>query len=353
MNAYTKKSVISSIAKFSTSLQLHRLFSAYSGWGQVLMFHRIVPFSEKTRIHNHQSLEITPEHLEETILYFKNQDYDFYSLDDLHTCLQQQKKPTKKFVVFTFDDGYRDNLTLAYPILKKHQVPFTIYITTNFPDQKAVLWWYMLEDLLLENEIINFEWAAKKYHFDCTAIPKKEATFAAIRTLINQSFTIDGHEAMLATIFKNHKKSSLDYVKELALSWDEICQLSQDPLVTIGAHTVNHFPLKQLPNEQMVEEINESKIILENKIAQSVEHFAYPFGKKVEASVREFDAVKVLGFKTAVTTRIGNVFGGHREFMTAIPRININSVTKGAVLEMQTSGMLPCLYHKGKRIVTD
>src|SRR5437868_5123786 len=93
----------------------------YSGLGQILMFHRVLPESGKLRIHNHKSLEVSPDHLENIILYFKKLDYDFISLDELSS---RKKKPRKKFVVFTFDDGYVDNYTYAYPIFKKHNVPF-------------------------------------------------------------------------------------------------------------------------------------------------------------------------------------------------------------------------------------
>ena len=95
------------------------------------MFHRIVPQTAARRVHNHLSLEITPEHLEQVIQYFRRKEYSFISLDQLSTSLETGNLPNNKFVVFTFDDGYRDNLEIAYPILKKYEIPFTVYITTG------------------------------------------------------------------------------------------------------------------------------------------------------------------------------------------------------------------------------
>ena len=48
----------------------------------------------------------------------------------------------------TFDDGYRDNLHYALPILKKYDAPFAIYIPTSFPDRAGELWWLTLEAVI-------------------------------------------------------------------------------------------------------------------------------------------------------------------------------------------------------------
>jgi len=352
MNSYQKKKIISFSAPFLTFLQTHRLFGPfYSGCGHILTFHRVIPDTAEVRIHNHQSLEITPEHFEQTILFFQKRGYAFYSLDQLYESLLRGRF-SKKFVVFTFDDGYRDNFTLAYPILKKYGIPFTMYITTNFPDRKAILWWYILEDMLRKKEQVQFRWGGRDYFFRCRSLVEKEAVFDEVRTLINKSFSQPDFRKMLRAIFSDFQPNPFAYADSIAMSWDEIREISQDPLATIGAHSVNHFPLKKLDSEALVREIKESKEGIESKIQQVVEHFAYPFGKSTEASLREFEMVKSLGFKTATTTRMGNIFPAHRCHLECLPRISINKATKKPVLQLQTSGMLPCLYHKGKKVIT-
>ncbi|MBI5915518.1 MAG: polysaccharide deacetylase family protein [Bacteroidetes bacterium] len=352
MNSFLQKKVVKTVAPALSALRLPRLFEPlYGGLGHVLTFHRVVPDQEKPRIHNHQTLEITPEHLERTIRFFQKKGYAFYSPDEL--CERFAACSFKeKFVVFTFDDGYRDNLTAAYPILKKHSIPFTIYVTTCFPDRTAVLWWYILENLLLEKDQVEFQWAGKHYSFACHTQPEKEKAFDAIRRFITRSFLLENHVDMYRAVFGDFQPDLHAPVAELALSWAEIRELGNDPLVTIGAHTVNHFPLKQLEKEALHTEIFDSKKIIEARTGLPVWHFAYPFGKAAEASWREFETVRSLGFKTAATTRMGNIFAAHRNNLECLPRISINRVTDGAVLELQTSGMLPCLVHKGRRAVT-
>lgn len=352
MSNFNKKRIISKVAPVISGLQMHRLFEPfYSGMGQILTFHRIVENRKNDRIHNHQSLEITPEQLEQTILFYKKKNYSFFSLDDLHYALTTEK-PKKKFVVFTFDDGYRDNFTTAYPILKKHNIPFCIYVTTSFPDQKAILWWYLLEDFLRKKINVNFHWEGKDYGIPTNSILEKEMAFDQIRTLINQSFSKGNFQEILGVIFGKKESDYFSYVKEMAMSWEEIKLISQDPLVTIGAHTVNHFSLKKLNSNDLKFEISQSKYILENHIQQPVEHFAYPFGKVSEASFREFEMVKSLGFKTGTTTRMGNIFSEHKNYLECLPRISLNRVSTEAVLQLQSSGMLPFVVHRGKKLVT-
>ncbi|MFK8008561.1 MAG: polysaccharide deacetylase family protein [Saprospiraceae bacterium] len=353
MGNFNKKKIISKVAPVISGLQLYRLFEPfYSGMGQILTFHRVVKETMDLRIHNHQSLEVTPEQLEQTILFYKKKNYAFFSLDDLHHALTVEK-PKQKFVVFTFDDGYRDNFTNAYPILKKHNIPFCIYVTTNFPDQKAILWWYLLEDFLREKTSVNFHWNSKEYLISSKTIAEKEMAFDQIRTLLNQSFSKGNFQEMLAVVFGKKESDYLSYVKKMAMSWEEIKLISQDPLVTIGAHTINHFPLTKLDSSDLEFEISESKRILEKYIQQPVEHFAYPFGKVVEASFREFEMVKSLGIKTATTTRIGNIFSEHKDYLECLPRISLNRVSTSYVLNMQASGMLPFIYHKGKKVISN
>jgi peptidoglycan/xylan/chitin deacetylase (PgdA/CDA1 family) len=96
-------------------------------------------------------------------------------------------------------------------------------------------------------------------------------------------------------------------------------------LVTIGAHTKNHFSLAKLTQNELIDEIVDSKAIIESRLGISVKHFCYPFGGKKEAGVREFKLIKDLGFDTAVTTRFGNIFPEHSEHLTSLPRVMLTN----------------------------
>ncbi|MBA2483148.1 MAG: polysaccharide deacetylase family protein [Nitrosomonas sp.] len=353
MNNYRKKIWINRLAPFIQSSGLARLFRPfYGGIGHVLTFHRVIPPLDSPRIHNHHSLEISPEHLEEVIGYFAKKDYQFFSLDQLQAALDKGIVK-KKFVVFTFDDGYQDVWQYAYPIFKRYKVPFAIYISTNFPDHTAILWWYMLENFVLRKEHISFCLSGKTYDIQCANQEEKEAAFANLRQIILNEPDQLKLPSILKTIFGDLYSVLMEDSQSLSLSWEQIRSLNQDPLVTIGAHTINHYPLSQLDETMLKEEVVGSRAEIEQEIQTPVRHFAYPFGKKGEASQREFAFVKQEGFSTATTTRIGNIFPAHKNFPTALPRISINEVSRSIVLNLQTSGLIPFIVNRGKRVVTD
>jgi peptidoglycan/xylan/chitin deacetylase (PgdA/CDA1 family) len=139
---------------------------------------------------------------------------------------------------------------------------------------------------------------------------------------------------------------------QLALSWGQIKQLNQDPLVTIGAHTVNHYALSHLSLEEAKNEIEESKQSIEAHLHQEVRHFAYPFGGREEAGQREFDLVKAIGFKTAVTTRFAGIFLRHRFHLECLPRIFVHHGADEVFLQQVVNGTLIGKANRFKRVVT-
>ncbi len=342
MSLRNYKKLVSLSAPAITTLGLHRLFDKkYSGKGHILMFHRVLPKTERLRVHNHESLEIDPYHLEQTILFFKKRNFQFISIDELPEYLIENS--SRKFVIFTLDDGYKDNLLHAYPVFKKYAVPFTIYITNNFINGTAVMWWYLLEEVLLNNEQISFNWQGKHFEFHCSTLSQKESAFEDLRKMIVTELTPDRHLEQLGEIFGKYIGDLYSYTKEHALSWKEVRKLSEDPLTTIGAHTANHFPLRQLSSDELEDEICRSREELKKQLKREIHHFAYPFGKKMEAGIKEFEFVKHQGFKTAVTTNIGNVFSEHIDHLHKLPRVNINALTTSDVLELHISGVVPFL----------
>lgn len=319
----------------------------YSGRGQILMFHRIIPACKRKRIHNHLSLEVDPVHLEQIIAYFKKRNYHFISLDALPDWLRENTNSGRQFVVFTFDDGYRDNLNYAYPILKKHNIPFVIYVTTSFPDGHAVIWWYMIEDLILNNDRIRCSLAGAPVNLKCITYRQKELAFSLLRDTITRmdkvSLTLE-----LPRFFSSFGMDIQYYNRDLALGWNEIKELSGDSLVHIGAHSVNHLNHSKLSDIQSFYEISESKKIIESKTGSKVRHFCYPLGKY---SPREIDYTRKFHFLTGVTTHTANIFPEHLEHLFALPRISINSLTTEKVLNLQVNGFFPFILNRFKRII--
>ncbi len=325
-------------------LGINRMLSFFMGGrGHILMFHRVVPNDCRKRIHNHLSLEITPEKLEEIIVFFINRKYDIISLDQV----EDYRKGIKKFVVFTFDDGYKDNLDFAYPIFKKFNCPFAIYIQNSFPNGNAFVWWYLLEELLLREDFIRIKTDTFEFFQNTKTDRLKEIAFFTIREAINNgSLPLVKFGEILAEKGMDWKEIS----KQYSLSWNEIRTLCNDRLVTIGAHTISHIALKSLTNEDAYREIKGSKDELELILEKKIPHFAYPFGSRKEVGKRDVQLVSQIGFETAVTTVLGNL--KKHEESSQLPRITVNALTSLSVLKMQLSGLYALLDNglKGYKI---
>ena len=114
--------------------------------GEVWMLHRVV--EQRSDTPDQRVLEVTPHFLEQKILEYRKRGYTFISIDDLTSRFTNHHSLfTKRFVCLTFDDGYQDNYDIAYPLLKRLGVPFTVYVTTGFIDNRLPMWWYPGEQL--------------------------------------------------------------------------------------------------------------------------------------------------------------------------------------------------------------
>ena len=325
----------------------------HSGRGSILMFHRVCQEQDKSAIKFNSVLEVTAQYLERIILYFLKNDYRFAAIDEVPEVLVSNSKGAQKIVVFTFDDGYADNHLLAYPLLKKYEVPFAIYITTSFPEHTAVLWWYMLDDLVSKNDRICFGYEGQRFELDCSTPHLKEGVFLKIRQLII-SCGEGKLSSLLQAVFEEYGIRPDLKIREMALSWEQIAELAQDPLVTIGAHTLNHVALSKLGVKELMHEIVESRRLIESKIKKPVRHFSYPFGGKNEAGPREFNAVRQCGFETGTTSRTGNLFSGHRFHLEALPRLLVDgNIEDARDLEVFVSGFMPFVHNRLRRLVFD
>ena len=122
--------------------------------GIVYILHHITD-KNPNGIPTNEDLKVSPTFLEKIIIKYKKKGFDFISLDELSEIISSDRKLEKPFIAFTIDDGYLDNYTQALPVFERQHVPFAIFVATDFIDQKAILWWDILEDLILENDSIK------------------------------------------------------------------------------------------------------------------------------------------------------------------------------------------------------
>lgn len=282
--------------------------------GYVFMLHRVDEF-EDGHLWCNEHMKVTPDFLDNQIKLLKKK-YDIISIKELPSRLNKKQK--RKFIVFTMDDGYKDNYTKALPVFKKNGVPFTIFVTTNFPEHKAILWWYELEDILLKNDSLTLgngkRYSAVTYDEKCDA-------FLKIREEILKLNQLD-LENELNKLFSNYKINWTKKCKTLCMSWDDIKKLKNEPLVNIGAHTNHHYNLMQLNTEDDVKrEVMEGVNLLKQKACILPQFFAYPFGSSSEAGKREYKVLSTMPFECAFIAYGGGINKNNKKELSSLPRI--------------------------------
>ncbi|WP_422123864.1 polysaccharide deacetylase family protein [Planococcus sp. X10-3] len=348
MGNYMKRRVQKTLNNPKLSLFTNVFSPLYSGIGSVVMFHRVVEGEKDVVLDN---MEVTAAQLEKTIRYFLDNNYDIVSIERAHAILTGKVQVERKFAVFTFDDGYKDNYTIAYPIFRKYNVPFTIYVTTCFPDKTALIWWYALEELVKKSENVEFHFEGKNYQYPVLTQGEEKDASSALREFI-LSLDVDQQTSLFTLLFDGNSIDLRQFSNDMTMDWAEIEELSGSELVTIGAHTINHHNLRNLDVKSVRQELNDSKKEIERHIGKPVEHFAFPFGSENEVGLREFKIAEELGFKTSTTTRCGNIFPSHSQYTNCLPRITPSPALLESFPQIYASGFIPALRQKFRRVVT-
>jgi peptidoglycan/xylan/chitin deacetylase (PgdA/CDA1 family) len=135
------------------------------------------------------------------------------------------------------------------------------------------------------------------------------------------------------------------------MSWDELKPFADDPLVTIGAHTITHCNLAKQAEAIATHEMAVSRARIETELQRPIVHLAYPYGDRIAAGPREFALARSAGFKTAVTTRPGMIFPGSAGHLTALPRVSLNgNYQDRRILPVLTSGAATAMWNGFRRI---
>jgi len=292
------------------------------GVGVILTLHHVRP-ERPDDFQPNRLLEVTPEFLELVVRYLRRRRLDLVSLDDMHRRLVEQDFP-RRFVCITIDDGYRDTLQWAYPILKHYDVPFAVYIPTSFPDRLGELWWLALEAVVARNGRITLLLDGREQGFECYTVSAKRDLYDQLYRYVRSLASEQELREFVRDLCGRYHVDIAEFCTKLCMTWSELSTLASDPLVTIGAHTVNHVMLAKVPERTARAEMEMSRSVIEASLGRRPGHLSYPVGDRTSAGPREFRIAADLGFKTAVTTRPGVLFPDHRERLTALPRISLN-----------------------------
>tara|TARA_B100001057_G_scaffold201118_1_gene201869 strand:- start:2789 stop:3790 length:1002 start_codon:yes stop_codon:yes gene_type:complete len=320
-----EKKLLRKIINICSNNNFTKLLFDYLNFDTVFLnYHRVVSDQEYLSGNRpNNDLIVSKSVFEEQIKYLK-QNFNVISINDINKNLDQKKK-----IIITFDDGYLDNFENALPVLEKYECPAIIYIVTSFLDNKNYPWWLKIWNIIQQKQFIfynqkkldisNDRLKFKIYNFFCKKI-----------VLMNKSEQI----SFFKEVMKNYDNFSNNQSKEF-LSKNDLIKLGDSRLIEIGCHTHNHQNLKILNEFELKDEIEKSKLFLEQILKREISHFSIPFGTKKTFSDKSLELIKKFNFKTIVTTEHGNF---DKKKMFRIPRIGIGNNDLGGNLYSKAFG---------------
>ena len=324
MTASKTKYTRSILSTLNLSL-IDRIYQQVGGeLGMFLTFHHVVPEAVEPFAPN-AHLTIHPSFLEQVIDLLRSRDIDIISIDEARKRIINPDM-SRRFAVLTFDDGYRNTLEHAAPILRQHDAPYTVYIAPGLIDGTADLWWEGIEQVIRNNDRLTVSSENGETELDCVSIRSKKAAFEFLLEHLTGRIPELEQHAYVRELCNRYNVDLDALLKRQMMNWEEVIEVKNDPLSTIGAHTLNHQALARLTKQQAHDEVIHGVYVMERHLGEKPKHFAYPYGYRSAASARDFKILEDLDFDTATTTRGGMIFPEHKGHLSALPRISVNGL---------------------------
>ncbi|HQY58619.1 MAG: polysaccharide deacetylase family protein [Nitrospira sp.] len=216
--------------------------------------------------------------------------------DILHHLETGGPLPPRPFAV-TFDDGFRNNLSVAAPVLVDEQVPTTFYITTDFVERNTMSWIDRVEFAVEQrtHAELQLPWGAREFRGD----EERRRFLTEVRRIVKNNLLIDGEQ--LATEIQQQLgvgvTHSSSHPLDQKLDWSEVRALAAEPLFTVGGHGHSHAVLESLSGQELDRELDMGMQLLREKAAVQGPHYSYPEGMANCYSYRIIQALKGRGVR--------------------------------------------------------
>lgn len=234
-----------------------------------LLYHRVNNLKNDKNL-----LAVSPENFYEHMSYLK-ENYPIVRFE------QNWNDLVSDAVCITFDDGYMDNFTNALPILREMEIPATVFVTTGNVNSTEEFWWDELERILLdESRLYNKIFTLKDEVFSCQwsteTLNERDELYDTLHWLMYDKISVSKRNDWIRQLRKWSNAGDIGRVQNRGMQTERA--VLDSPLLTIGAHTVNHPSLKKLSEEEQHYEISQSIKTLESLFQRKIVVFSYPFG---------------------------------------------------------------------------
>jgi peptidoglycan/xylan/chitin deacetylase (PgdA/CDA1 family) len=212
--------------------------------------------------------------------------------------------PAESLVVITFDDGYADNYTNALPVLERHGLPATIFLTTGSLDSRESMWFEKLAVAVKRSpaEFVDLELDVPRrlsLRSESDRLAANATIFAYLRTLAdsNRRLVLTETLAKLKAPPQSKEQSEM-------LTWNQVREM-RARRIDFGGHTVSHPFVSKLEPLQAEREVAECKRRIEEELQAPADFFAYPSGRESDFTPLSKEIVARAGYRAAVSTLWG------------------------------------------------
>jgi len=281
----------------------------------VLGMHRVLCEAEQAGANSLEGM-VLREDTFARMLEFLSRKFRVVSLEDILQGRDNHPGDSRPRCLLTFDDGWRDNYTTAYPLLRKFQIPATIFLVTGVIGTREVFW---VEQL--RRSWKNPLRQSQMHSVIAGILPRQNGgRKISLEEVIEFAKHMPGDDRsrLLKSLLLSDQPNEQTDGSDQMMNWDEAAELSRSG-VEMGAHTVTHPLLTHENSATVRQEVRLSKETLEEKLTVKVRAFAYPNGDWNE-KVRE--EVVQAEFRCAFTTRHG--WHEHGGDLFAIPRVTLH-----------------------------
>lgn len=253
------------------------------------------------------------------------------SLDGLVDGIKGIRGGLKDELAITFDDGYEDFLNYAFPVLRKHDVPSTVFLVSGYVESGAEPWWDKVSRFLSNCEVNRTRSECQEQA--CPAFLQRDLELFSQLSRRARQGTVDSIVDKYKRLKEREMKSLLNYLKDYesqepltnsinrTLTVDQVSYIAEGGIVSFGSHTVTHPILTSLSISQAEKEIEGSKSSLEDIVKKPVQFFSYPNGTTDDFNDEIEELAARAGYRAAVTLVKGANYQGANVF--ALKRIYV------------------------------
>lgn len=270
----------------------------------IFLFHGVIQ-KQRHEVRNYTAKHIEAQRFAGILRELCDQGTPISLPDFVAASMTHKQLPVRSFAV-TFDDGFENNFSVAAPILAEYKVPATFYITTGFIESNTPSWIDSIEVAVEQSQVVDFTTPFHTLSGTYETSQQKVALLDQIRMLVKGNPGLDPYE--FAADFSDKvglKNPQYDRELDEKMNWNQVCDLSKNPLFTIGGHGHTHKILEYLGDAELRSEISLSIEKLRLNLHAPTHHYSYPEGLAHCYSDRVIQVLQEHGVLCAPTAENG------------------------------------------------